>query len=202
MGKYYNKIVLDIDNTITRLQPTLDMMGRVFRRVPVFEEDVVEFRLSNSYKVSRKKELDFWHTYEEDICIASQVATERLFAILENYTTKDTKIYVITSRGDKYHDQTYDWLVRNRIPFNQLFCLGKISKTDLIEEVKAEAVFEDNPDFFYELWDAGLFPSVDTYCIDYAYNQHVPAKFRLDRDTGEEIPVGNVMSDTLDFYTY
>lgn len=200
MTKHYHTILLDIDNTITRLQPTLDLMARVFRRVPKLEEEITSFRLSEAYHVSRAKELDFWQTYETEICQHSQVSATRLEYILENYTTKDTVVYIMTSRDQKYYDDTYDWLVKNGLRFNQLFCVGKSSKVKLLEELKVEAVFEDNPDFFYELWDEGLYTRIDTYCIDHPYNQHIPTKYRLHRDTGEHLPVGEMASDTLASY--
>lgn len=199
ISKKYKKIVIDIDCTVTNLQPTIDRMAEVFNLPKIAIEDVTSFTLASAFGVTREIELDFWHTYEQELCLTAEYAKERLEAILERYTDKETLIYYITSRDAKYFDATNAWLKRHELDYQELICVGKTSKVQLFEKMGIDAVFEDNPDFFYELWDEGLFSVMDTFCIDYPYNQHIPCKVRLARDNAAEIPVGTILSDTVHF---
>lgn len=199
ISKKYKRVVIDIDCTITNLQPTIDRMAEVFSLPKITIEDVKSFTLASAFQVERAIELDFWHTYEEELCLKAEYAKERLESILDRYTDKETLIYFMTSREPKYYDATAKWLEASKLQYEELICVGKTSKVQLFERMGIDAVFEDNPDFFYELWDEGLFSVIDTFCIDYPYNQHVPCKYRLTRDRAEEIPPGNVLSDTIHF---
>ena len=61
MNKKYNSILLDIDNTITEIQPTLDLMAEVFNREPITAEEVLEFQLAKAFSISREEEKNFWN---------------------------------------------------------------------------------------------------------------------------------------------
>lgn len=199
ISKKYKKVVIDIDCTITNLQPTIDRMAEVFSLPKITIEDVKSFTLAAAFQVDREIELDFWHTYEEELCLTAEYAKERLEAILDKYTNEETLVYFVTSRDSKYFDATQSWLKANELAYEELICVGKTSKVQLFEKMGIDAVFEDNPDFFYELWDEGLFSVIDTFCIDYPYNQHIPCKYRLDRVTAAQIPPGTFLSDTVHF---
>lgn len=187
---------------MTELQPTMDKMAEVFNRETVLVNKVDRFTLASAFKVSRKEELHFWHTYEEELCNTAEYAKERVETFLSVYTDKDTRITIMTSRDPKYYLSTQNWLDKQDIHYDELVCVGKTSKVSLFEKMNVDAVFEDNPDFFYELWDEGLFPNIDTFCIDYPYNQHIPCHYRLNRFTAEEIPVGRVLSDDGNFGSF
>lgn len=184
---------------MTNLQPTIDRMAEVFKLPKITIEDVKSFTLAAAFNVERETELDFWHTYEQELCLNAEYAKERLETILERYTDDETLVYIMTSRQEKYLEVTELWLKQQNIHYDELICVGHSSKVALFEKMEIDAVFEDNPDFFYELWDEGLYSVVDTFCIDYPYNQHIPCKYRLDRETAQEIPPGVVLSDTVDF---
>lgn len=188
MNRKYNSVLFDIDNTLTTLQPTLDLMANALGHQPVMENDIEQYRLSEAYGATRQQELNFWETMEHEMCVISELAQRRVQRMYRKYVHKNTKIHIITARDDRYYDVTLEWLEAQRIPYDVLLCLGKESKVDYMEEHKIEAVFEDNPLFFYELESSRIANKVDSFVIDYPFNRDVPATYRLDRKSGLVIP--------------
>lgn len=165
----------------------MDMMANFFDVAPHLESDVKSFRLSDSYDVSRKMELEFWKTQEHVLCEQSELAQKRVLTLLDSYTDEDTDIYVVTSRDSIYYEATKKWLDFYDFPYKKLFCIGKNSKFNLIENLEIEAAFEDNPDFFWQWWESDYYKTLDTYCIDYEYNKNVPCTHRIDRKDGLQL---------------
>lgn len=179
--------MFDIDNTITNLLPTLRLIEKVFALPEAYLEDVKSFRLSETYGLTREQELYFWNNSETELCRDSELAEERINEILEAYTDENTEIFIVTGRDEKYFNDTEEWLNRLNFKYDKLFCIGKMSKIKLIKELKADAVFEDNPIFFEEVLNDKIYEEVDVFCIDYPYNQTSYCTFRLDKTTGKQM---------------
>lgn len=184
MNKKYKRVAFDIDNTLTVLQPTLDLMAETFGCLPYSEDDITSFRLSDAYDITREEELDFWQTKEEQICSQSVFALNRISNILETYTEEDCEFLYVTARDKAYTEATISWLVSVGLPAGKILLLGKESKMAAIQEFGAEAVFEDNPDFFEEWETKQLKDKFDAYCIHYPYNAFSPATEHICRHTG------------------
>lgn len=184
MNKKYKRVAFDIDNTLTVLQPTLDLMAETFGCLPYSEDDITSFRLSDAYNITREEELDFWQTKEEQICSQSVFALNRISNILETYTEEDCEFLYVTARDKAYTEATISWLVSVGLPAGKILLLGKESKMAAIQEFGAEAVFEDNPDFFEEWERKQLKDKFDAYCIHYPYNASSPATEHICRHTG------------------
>ena len=184
MNKKYKRVAFDIDNTLTVLQPTLDLMAETFGCLPYSEDDITSFRLSDAYDITREEELDFWQTKEEQICSQSVFALNRISNILETYTEEDCEFLYITARDEAYTEATVSWLVSVGLPAGKILLLGKESKMAAIKEFGAEAVFEDNPGFFEEWETKQLKDKFDAYCIRYPYNASSPATEHICRHTG------------------
>ena len=151
MTKKYDSILLDIDNTITELQPTLDLMAKEFNREPVSAEDVLDFKLARAYNLTSEEEKSFWTGYEIELAERSELAVERVKNMLDTYTHEDTTIFVVTMRPQKSYEATFNWLRANNINFDTLICLGQASKVDYALHFGIEAIFEDNADLFEEV---------------------------------------------------
>lgn len=184
MNKKYKRVAFDIDNTLTVLQPTLDLMAETFGCLPYSEDDITSFRLSDAYNITREEELDFWHTKEEQICSQSVFALNRISNILETYTEENCEFLYVTARDEAYTEATISWLVSVGLPAGKILLLGKESKMAAIQEFGAEAVFEDNPGFFEEWETKQLKDTFDAYCIHYPYNASSPATEHICRHTG------------------
>lgn len=187
MTKKYDSILLDIDNTITEIQPTLDIMANVFNREPLSAEDVLDFKLARAYNVTSEQEENFWNGYEIELAERSKLAVERVKNVLDTYTHEDTTIFVVTMRPQTSYKATFEWLRKNNINFHTLICLGQVSKVDYALHFGIEAIFEDNVDVFEEVKEKGLEDEFDLYVVDYPYNKTVDNAVRLDRKSGKEI---------------
>lgn len=189
MTKKYDIVLLDIDNTLTELQPTLNIMAEVFEEEPVQVDEVVSFFLSEAYNVSTAHEKSFWLENEYRLSRDAVLAVDRVNKILESYTHDDTIIHVVTMRPEEMHEVTKEWLDINDISYDTLLCVDKTSKVDYVLHNDIEAVFEDNPKFFEEVYRRGLDELFDMYVVDYEYNKDVTNAVRLHRDTGIEMSV-------------
>ena len=187
MTKKYDSILLDIDNTITELQPTLDLMAKEFNREPVSAEDVLDFKLARAYNLTSEEEKGFWIDYEIELAERSELAVERVQNMLDTYTHEDTTIFVVTMRPQGSYEATFNWLRANNINFDTLICLGQESKVDYALHFGIEAIFEDNADLFEEVKRKELEDKFDLFVVDYPYNKTVDNAVRLDRKTGKEI---------------
>ena len=182
--KTYKRIAFDIDNTLTFLQPTLDLMAEHFNCFPAVEDDILSFRLSDAYPVSREQELDFWLTRESEICQTSVFADKRVNQILKRFSNNNSEYLYITNRDSRYLKETQLWLEKSGLPAGDLLLLGKQSKLKALEDWEAEVIFEDNPAFFLEL-ESKPVRGLDNYCIDYPYNRCVSSTGRISRLTGK-----------------
>lgn len=193
--KKYKTVVFDIDNTLTLLEPLLDLIAFCFKREQVAESEVTHFSIARAFDLTKEEEDLFWKENEEFMYSGAQPAVERINHIMSTYLEEDAIIHIVTARGEEHAEVTRKWFRLYGIPYTSILCIGNASKVALLESLGAEAVFEDKPDFFFELWDEGLYPVVDTFCIDYPYNQHVPCKYRLDRHLGSVMENREVLSD-------
>lgn len=190
MTRKYKAVLIDIDNTLTRLQPTLDSMSEHFGLGNITEDEVDSFYLADSFEgVTKKEESDFWEKKEADNCAAAELAEERVESIYENYIDEDTEIHIVTARKGHLLDVTRDWLKKTGLVYHTLHCVGSKSKLKWIEKnlPQVDAIFEDNPSLFLEGFEDGHDKEIDFYKIDYPYNVDVPAHYTLDRETGKEL---------------
>ena len=190
MTRKYKAVLIDIDNTLTRLQPTLDSMSEHLELTNITEEEATSFYLAECYEgVTKKEERAFWETREADNCATAELAEDRVESIYENYIDEDTEIHIVTARKGHLLDITKDWLKKTGLMYHSLHCVGWQSKLKWIEKnlPQIEAIFEDNPSLFVEAFEDGHDKEIDFYKIDYPYNVDVPAHYILDRETGKEL---------------
>lgn len=182
--KKYDKILLDIDNTITDLQVTLDVMAQELSLAPKLVEEAHSFRLADIYNIDDETEERFWEENEELLARTSKLAKKRTLQILKDYTHEDTIIFVVTMRPESVYETTFNWLRENDIHFNHLICIGTDSKIDYALHFGIRAIFEDNDALFSEVAERGLNEEFDLFVVDYPYNQHVKNATRIDRNNG------------------
>lgn len=187
MVKKYDKILLDIDNTITDLQVTLDLMADELGVERKTVEEAHSFRFAEIYGIDEETEKEFWKENEKKLAVHSELAIERTRNMLDRYTHEDTIIFVVTMRPESLYQVTFDWLRANNIHFNHLICLGTESKIDYAQHFGIKAIFEDNDALFDEVVEKGLDDEFDLFVVDYPFNEHITVATRLDRNTGEVI---------------
>lgn len=195
MSKVYDVVLFDIDNTLTELQPTLDIMGDSFGRTPVSEEDIHSFTLSDAYGVTMDEELTFWQEREAYLAKHSKLAQERVKEMFARYTHTNTEIHIVTMRPPEVCAITRQWLDEVGVEYDYVMCLGQDCKLEYAREQGIEAIFEDNPRVFDDASRIHWADQFDLYIVDYPYNRRIDNAIRLDRRTGMEIGEGVVSHD-------
>lgn len=66
----YDLIIFDLDNTMTKLQPTLDMISDYFNKEKISETEIKSFNLADSFGVTPDEEKEFW-SQESEVVINS-----------------------------------------------------------------------------------------------------------------------------------
>lgn len=174
----YDLIIFDLDNTMTKLQPTLDMISDYFNKEKISEAEIKSFNLTDSFGIAPDEEKDFW-SQESEVVINSVYAKERIDRIKEIFAHKHTTYIIVTNRHNALRSLTEQWLDKNQIVYDRLECIGKQDKAKwIIENIKTDnnmekIVFEDNPSFFESPAYAKLCNEYYTAVIKYPYNEHI-----------------------------
>jgi len=179
----FNKVIIDVDNTLTDINPTLRIIERVFDKDKLSEEAIDSFTLASAYGIPTKEEQQFWADYEPEI-IDKSVLHPRASKIFDNYIDENTEIIILSSRAQKFLQPTIEWLKTNVVPYDIVECIGHgYSKAKYIKEhyPDADAIFEDNDRTLEYLKDM----DITRIAVDYPYNHDVDVDIRLHRETGD-----------------
>lgn len=175
----YKRIGIDLDNTITNLQPTLWEMAKFYRKPVPCVDMITDYNLSSVYGITEEQSRDFWLAKEYDLCAEAELNGLMLDNIFRLFTDHNTEIFVITNRDIKYFDVTKEWLQRHGIPHKELIMTSGISKVDVLHAYEIELMIDDKPLLFKEVAEAGL--KTKMACVDYPYNKAVECDIRLNR---------------------
>lgn len=170
------KVLVDIDNTITYVDYTLRAIENYFE-VPRKEvEEIKTFNLASIYGVEESKHQDFWDEREEGIVVNSQL-NKKVYEMIDDDLNIGDELYIISARDPHLYDLTEQWLYRNGVSYDKLYCIGKKeTKMHWMErmELTFDVVYEDNAEFLSALGD-----DVYKVAIDYPYNGHVKVDKRI-----------------------
>lgn len=169
-------VLIDIDNTLTKLDYTLRQIEDYFGVPEKGVEDISSFNLASVYDIPKEKHIDFWLTREENIVKNSEL-NEKIYQEILNELEEDDTIYIVTARDNSLCKETKKWLDKHIIKYDHLECIGKNkSKIDWLKEnnLELDLIFEDNGELLEELND-----SIKKVIIDYPYNRQTNAHVRL-----------------------
>lgn len=186
--KQYKSIVVDIDNTLTELQYTVDSVTRAHGREPLTEEDIFDFNFKNVLGVSDEEDQKFWDEHEQEIVENVPYMKDRVDKIKE-YLDLDylEEIYIVSNRPRDLEENTRQWLEDNGIEYTILEIIGKDNKAKVVADkyAHADAIFEDNPEVIEGIMNNPDLQRMETWLIDYAYNRRASADYVIASDTGE-----------------
>lgn len=190
-------ILLDLDNTLTKVEPVLDKMASVFNKPFVNSDDIESYNLSDIFGTTEEQDRFFWEHFGYEVIEKSEPNSATIDSIYRNVIEKTDKIYVVTARPESQRKITEDWIEKFKIPCHDIILTGKHSKTGVIESLEIDTIIDDQPKLYAEL-DVikDLFPDshisnimtnnqIKRYIVDYGYNRDVKSEFRIDRKTGE-----------------
>lgn len=174
------RIGLDLDNCLTRLKPTIQMMAEYYNKPMPELEDIKTYNLSDVFNVTPELDGNFWEEMELEAIVNSEFNEAVYNSVFDNLVERDVEVYIITNRHEKYREATEKWLVQNCVPYMQLVMTSGASKVEVLKELEIDVMLDDKPDLFHEVAEANI--DTKMICVDYPYNQNVECFLRLDRE--------------------
>lgn len=196
MTKKSSTVILDLDNTITDFQQTLNNMAEILGVEPVRTEDITDYDFMMKYNMTEEEDRIFWRVFEPTLIRNAVLAENRYNYIKDHIIPKNSKIIVITARPENLKYDTERWLANNSVEYDELHLIGHGTNklVYILKELRIipDMIIEDKPSIFMDIFldlkrFQGYLPSITTVCIDYEYNKNIHCDIRLDRDTGELI---------------
>lgn len=197
-----NRILLDIDNTMTTSQVIINRMADMFGKEYITNDDLHSYTLGDAFGLTPEENQAFWDLLGYAVLESSLPNISLIQNVYKNIIGTDDEIYIMTARPHEYRFITEKWLSTYGIPLTELILVGDNSKVGLIERYDINIVIDDNPILFEELEVVKeLFPNsniarhmkngtMKRYVVDYPYNRDVVAEFRLN-GKGEVLSDGN-----------
>ncbi|MDN6128299.1 MAG: hypothetical protein L0I66_07970 [Tetragenococcus halophilus] len=190
-------VLLDMDNTLTRVDVILDKMSNVFQKDIISADKLESFKLAKAFGVTEEQEKFFWEHYGYEVIEKSEPNEKVIESLFKNVIKSDDKVYVITARPESQRKITEDWISRFQIPHSDLILTGNHSKIQHIENLMLDTIIDDNPTLFGEIESIPkVFPNsfisqivkdktIKRYAVDFNYNKDSLVEYRINRDTGE-----------------
>ena len=143
-------IGIDLDDTITDIQDEMKKYAAVFDAENnghgIINSD--KYLVGEMYGWSSEMRDKFFITYRKEIVKNAKVRNGAV-KNLKNWQKNGYKIVIITARNSKYYDNPYDdtykWLKKHHIPFDELF-INSGNKKDICKELNVDYFIDDMPD--------------------------------------------------------
>lgn len=190
-------VLLDMDNTLTRVDVILDKMSNVFKKDIISADKLESFQLAKAFGITEEQEKFFWENYGYEVIEKSEPNKQVIESLFKNIIKSDDKVYIITARPESQRIITEDWISRFQIPHSDLILTGDYSKIQHIENLMLDTIIDDNPILFEEIESIPkVFPNsfisqivqnktIKRYAVDFNYNKNSLVEYRINRDTGE-----------------
>lgn len=143
-------IGIDIDDTLTFLQDTKIKTAQNYikkHNLPykIVNPDALFFKDMVNWT---EEECDTFWISEADEMLAKVPARKNASKVITNLKQNGHKIVIITARSSQWHkdpyQMSYDWLVKNNIPFDKII-VGHIDKTQVCIDEKLDVFIDDIP---------------------------------------------------------
>lgn len=190
-------VLLDMDNTLTRVDVILDKMSNVFKKDIISADKLESFQLAKAFGITEEQEKFFWENYGYEVIEKSEPNKQVIESLFKNIIKSDDKVYIITARPESQRIITEGWISRFQIPHSDLILTGDYSKIQHIENLMLDTIIDDNPILFEEIESIPkVFPNsfisqiiqnktIKRYAVDFNYNKNSLVEYRINRDTGE-----------------
>lgn len=189
-------VLLDLDNTVTKVEPVLERIANVFDKDIVNPKDLKSYNLSDIFGITKEQDRFFWEHYGFEVIEKSIPNSTMIESIYNNIIKEDDDVYIITARPKSQLEITQSWVNRFQLPHKEIILTGSHSKSGVIESLKIDTIIDDNPALFDEIMVVkDLFPKsfisqslqndlMKRYVVDYGYNKESISEFRIDTETG------------------
>lgn len=186
--KKYKSIIVDIDNTLTELQYTVDKITEVFKHEMLSEEDIFDFNFKKVIGISDEEDNYFWENYEKEIVENVPYVKHRVERVMQ-YLDIDfiEKVHLVSNRPLELRESTLRWLEEHDVQYTTLELIGNEYKEEVIRDryPEVEAIFEDNPKVVHGIKMQPQTRHIDTWLVDYPYNRTTAADYIICSVSGE-----------------
>lgn len=186
--KKYKSIVVDIDNTLTELQYTIDKVTKVFNKELLTEEDMFDFNFKKVAGLTDAEDKMFWDKYEKEIVENVPYVKERVDKTKELLDMDYLEnIHLVSNRPISLEKSTIQWLEENDINYTTLELIADKHKEEVVRDKYShvDAIFEDNPKVITGIRNQEETKHIDTWLVDYLYNRTTPADYIICSISGE-----------------
>lgn len=159
-------ICIDIDGTITDAYYWLDITNKYFNK-NITQEQVREYHIHKVIGVEEEVYLKFYE--ENKFAIHSNQELRNDVKQVIGRLSSLHNIYFVTARDKSLTMLTHSYLMKNEIPYDELFVLGSHYKVNKARELNCDIFVEDNYDNAIQLSEAGF----KVLLIDTNYNRSV-----------------------------
>lgn len=192
-----NRVLLDIDNTLTNIDLVLRLMEGYFGKEKVEWQDITSYTIGEIFNITKNEDKDFWNKYSPFISKLSTV-NQPVVDRINNIINDNDNVVIVTARPETERDITEEWLNINNIKHDKLLLVGKEPKIKTIEELELNVIIDDNPNVFRDisielnnnrsfLYSAKQNNKLDRYIINYPYNFGLESEKRICSLTGKFI---------------
>ena len=192
-----NRVLLDIDNTLTSIDLVLRLMEGHFGKEKVEWQDITSYTIGEIFNITKNEDKDFWNKYSPFISKLSTV-NQPVVDRINNIINDNDNVIIVTARPEIERDITKEWLKRNNIKHDKLLLVGKEPKIKTIEKLELNVIIDDNPNVFKDisielnnnksfLYSAKQKNKLDRYIINYPYNFGLESEKRICSLTGKFI---------------
>lgn len=163
-----NTVALDVDNVLTTLGGTLNMIG-AFIGVDQLPESIPDFDLRTAYPGKEAEVQEYWEKSHQEY-VNNSILNPLYHDVIVPKFTKGSRVVVITSRPKELNELTAEWLDRNGIEYSVLVSTGGGSKIDVLDELGVKYIIDDNPGLVQELEDRGR-KDIRVGLVGYEFNE-------------------------------
>lgn len=192
-----NRVLLDIDNTLTSIDLVLRLMEGYFGKEKVEWQDITSYTIGEIFNITQNEDKDFWNKYSPFISKLSTV-NQPVVDRINNIINDNDNVIIVTARPEIERDITKEWLKRNNIKHDKLLLVGKEPKIKTIEKLELNVIIDDNPNVFKDisielnnnksfLYSAKQKNKLERYIINYPYNFGLESEKRICSLTGKFI---------------
>lgn len=192
-----NRVLLDIDNTLTSIDLVLRLMEGYFGKEKVEWQDITSYTIGEIFNITKNEDKDFWNKYSPFISKLSTV-NQPVVDRINNIINDNDNVIIVTARPEIERDITKEWLKRNNIKHDKLLLVGKEPKIKTIEKLELNVIIDDNPNVFKDisielnnnksfLYSAKQKNKLERYIINYPYNFGLESEKRICSLTGKFI---------------
>ena len=185
-----NRVLLDIDNTLTDVSLTLEIMKQHFSVESFTVEQLISYNIGDALDITDEEDKAFWKKYSKYISKLS-TQNDNTRKMIDKIIKPDDNVVIVTARPQSHEKVTVDWLQAHGVRYDNIIFTNGRPKIDYIEQQELNVIIDDNPHVFTDIKFELLYGSngflrnvnksgtLERYVVDFPYNRNVDSEYRI-----------------------